>query len=247
MVRDLRRRIQAQRARHGFAPGRLRHVADQLPPERLTLVFARRFASYKRAGLLLMDPDRLTRLLTDSERPVQVIFAGKAHPADREGQGIIRGVVDLSLTDELGEHIFFIEDYNMELARMLVVGADVWLNTPRPPLEASGTSGMKAAANGGLNLSVLDGWWVEGWNRLNGWGFGADAATDDEAAAELYDLLEQDVIPLYYERDADGIPTGWVARMKESLATLVAPFSAHRMLLEYTGRAYVPLGSNEFL
>ena len=246
MLRNLRSRLRAQYARHGHPPGKLRWLDDQLPVDRLTLVFARRFATYKRAGLIFSDPARLRNLLTNPEQPVQIVFAGKAHPADREGQGLVRWVVEMSISPDLAGHIFFIENYHMAIAGSLVAGADVWLNTPRPPNEASGTSGMKAAANGVLNLSVLDGWWVEGYDGTgdNGWGFSENSHSDAEDAGTLYHLLETEVVPRFYERDEDGIPQRWVEMMKKSIMTAIPGFSTQRMLVDYAEKAYLPLGTN---
>jgi len=241
MLRALRSRLRQQYARHGHSPERLRWLDDQLPADRLTLVFARRFATYKRAGMIFSDPGRARAILTNPERPVQVLFAGKAHPADREGQGLIRWVVEMSNSPELAGHIFFVENYDMELGASLVAGADVWLNNPRPPNEASGTSGMKAAANGGLNLSVLDGWWVEGFNGKNGWGFSEHSNSDAEDAGILYHLLESEVVPTFYDRDEDGIPQAWVEMMKESIVSALPEFSTQRMLVDYSNAAYLPL------
>ncbi len=244
MLRNLRNRLVTQAARHGADPDRLRWFYDQLPSDRLTITFARRFATYKRAGLLFSDPGRIRWLLTNPERPMQIVFAGKAHPADREGQGLIKWVVDIAKTHDLEGHLFFIENYDMALAQYLVSGTDVWLNTPRPPMEASGTSGMKAAANGGLNLSVLDGWWVEGCTANTGWGFSENTASDAEDAAVLYHLLESAVLPAYYDRNEAGIPVSWVRMMKAAMAELTPAFSAHRMVTEYT-EAYAPLAGVE--
>ena len=171
MLRRMKARLQEQYSRHGFGPSRLEWLEQQLPDDRLTIVFARRFATYKRAGLFFSDPHRVRQLLVDPARPVQIIFAGKAHPADKDGQAVVRWVFEMSQSPDLAGHVFFIENYDMAVAASLVRGADVWLNTPTPPKEASGTSGMKAAANGAINLSVLDGWWNEGYNGKNGWGF----------------------------------------------------------------------------
>jgi starch phosphorylase len=242
MLRVLRNRIRDQYARHGLGPDQLRAVDTLLPDNRLTMAFARRFATYKRANLLFSDPVRLHALLTDPARPVQIVFAGKAHPADREGQGLIRWVVEMSKSADLTGHIFFIENYDLGLAASLVQGADVWLNNPRPPKEASGTSGMKAAANGVLNLSVLDGWWIEGYNGANGWGFGEHSTSDFEDAGTLYQLLENEVVPTFYGRDDDGIPREWVRMMKAAIASVLPAFSAQRMVTEYAERAYLPLG-----
>jgi starch phosphorylase len=237
LLRNVRTRLRDMEARHGEPPDELRRVGNLFSVDHLTLVFARRFAAYKRVGLLLSDTDRLQALLTNAERPVQIVFGGKAHPADREGQDLIRRVVQMAQDPRFEGHVAYIEDYNMELARYLLAGADVWVNMPRPPMEASGTSGMKAAINGVPNLSVLDGWWPEGFNGRNGWGFGETYQSDEADAATLYHLIEHEVAPLYYERDDDGVPVRWVAMMKEAMVAAV-PFSATRMVAEYVERLY---------
>ncbi|HEU0264598.1 MAG TPA: alpha-glucan family phosphorylase, partial [Geobacterales bacterium] len=222
-------------------------IADEvLDPEMLTIGFARRFATYKRGTLLLRDLERLARILTNHDRPVQIVFAGKAHPQDNEGKELIRQIVQLSKQDRFRHRVVFLEDYDMAVARYLVQGADIWLNTPRRPLEASGTSGMKVAMNGGLNLSVLDGWWCEGYRGNNGWAIGKGEVYQDleyqnevESRA-LFDLLEKEIIPLFYERGADGIPRGWVAWMKASMQSLSGQFSTDRMVQDYTERFYMP-------
>ena len=201
-----------------MAPRRaaLESVERVLDPNVLTIGFARRFATYKRAALLFSDEERLARLLWNEERPVQVVFAGKAHPADRPGQRVIRDIFERTQAPRLAGRAFILEDYDMRIARYLVQGVDVWLNNPRRPLEASGTSGMKAAANGIVNVSVLDGWWDEGWNGTNGWAIGGRETLDDEEAqdaadaADLYRILEEEVVPRWYERDAKGLPPAWV-------------------------------------
>ena len=218
----------------------------------LTLGFARRFAGYKRANLLFHDIDRLKRLLLDPHRPVQIIFAGKAHPKDEHGQALIKGVYQRALDPELAGRIAFVEDYDLHLAHYLVSGVDVWMNTPRPPMEASGTSGQKAALNGVPHLSTPDGWWLEGYAGTNGWNIGedglgqsTDATADSDArnaadAEAIYGLLESTIVPLYYERDKKGIPQGWVDVMRESIRNAGAQFSSRRMMLEYVERYYVP-------
>jgi starch phosphorylase len=223
-----------------------------LDPDALTIVFARRFATYKRAWLLLSDPDRLLRLLHGS-RPVQFVFAGKAHPRDLPGQEVLRRVASFAMLPETRARFVFLENYDVGLARTLVQGADVWLNVPRRPHEASGTSGMKAAANGALNLSILDGWWAEAWTDHNrmaepiGWAVegespaGSDTATRDRADAEaLYTLLEQDVVPLFHERGADGLPARWIERIRATLRQVAPYFSTHRMVREYVEELYLP-------
>jgi len=216
---------------------------DSLDPEVLTIAFSRRFTPYKRATLLLTDRDRLDRILRESKRPLQFVFAGKAHPADFPGKALLQQVVEIARTDA---RVSFLEDYDIEVARHLVQGADVWLNNPRRFLEASGTSGMKAAANGVLNLSGLDGWWDEGYRPDAGWAIPSGATldrqgTDDAAEAEaLYRLLEREVVETFYERGADGIPRLWVAMMKSSIRHLLPEFSARRMVLDYFNLAYAP-------
>ncbi len=242
MNRRLRKRLREEYARHGQGSRRLRWLNDQLPADRLTIGFARRFATYKRAGMLFTDPGRLEAILRNPERPVQLVFAGKAHPADREGQALIKRVFEMSKSHQFEGHLFFIEDYDLRLAKTLVTGTDVWLNTPRPPREASGTSGMKAAANGGLNLSVLDGWWAEGFNGTNGWGFGEYSTSDDDDARMLYELIESQVVPTFYERDDSGLPGAWIQMMKSSMITGLSSFTTHRMLIDYIEKAYLPLG-----
>lgn len=249
MVNFARGRLRRQLARHGASPDELRQVDTMLPTDRLTLGFARRFATYKRATLMFNDQTRLEALLNNPERPVQIVFAGKAHPADRQGQDFIRRIVELSYTPALKGHLFFLEDYDARVARFLVQGTDVWVNNPRPPMEASGTSGMKAAINGTLNVSVLDGWWVEGYNGHNGWTFGSPHGRDDhdgedrDDAQGFYKLMESEVIPLFYERDADGVPLRWAEMMRESIASTLVAFSTHRMLADYSSLAYFPMGS----
>ena len=243
LLRQVRTRQREQEARHGEAPDELRRVGALFDVDRLTLVFARRFAAYKRVGLLLSDMNRLQALLSHPERPIQIVFGGKAHPADREGQDLIRRVVQLGKDPLLEGYLAYVEDYDMELARYLLAGADVWVNMPRPPMEASGTSGMKAAINGVPNLSVLDGWWLEGYREGNGWGFGEQTYGDEADAATLYDIIEHQVAPLYYDRDADGVPHGWVAMMKEAMISAV-PFSATRMVAEYLERLYLRANGN---
>jgi starch phosphorylase len=217
-----------------------------LDPNALVIGFSRRFATYKRADLIFQDWDRLMRLVHDPYRPVQFIFAGKAHPADDPGKLLLQRIYNFARDPRFGGRIAFVEDYDMHVARYLVQGADVWLNTPRKPNEASGTSGMKAAFNGVLNLSILDGWWAEGYNGRNGWAIDPhvdsdDAYTQDHAdAAALYTVLEEQVVPLFYQRDRDYVPRGWVAMMREAIRTVGPQFSTRRMVKEYAERYYVP-------
>ncbi len=241
-----RGRLRNQFARHGEAPAVLAELETALDPEILTIGFARRFATYKRAGLLFSDIDRLARMLWDEQRPIQIIFAGKAHPADRPGQKVIQEIFQRSRSPKLRGRVFILEDYDMRVGRFLVQGVDVWLNNPRRPLEASGTSGMKAAQNGVPNVSVLDGWWDEGYEGDNGWAIGGRDVNHDEAsqdwqdALDLYHLLEAEIIPSYYERDASGLPLRWLAVMRRAMATALWRFSTTRMLHEYTERLYLP-------
>ena len=215
----------------------------------LTLGFARRFATYKRPNLLLHDPERLLRLLTNPQRPVQLIIAGKAHPADLAGQALIQQWIQFIRRPEARPHAIFLSDYDMHLTEQLVQGVDVWLNTPRRPWEACGTSGMKVLVNGGINLSELDGWWAEAYTPEVGWALGDgqehgdDPAWDAAEAEALYDLLEREVIPEFYTRDEQGIPTAWVARMRESMARLTPRFSTNRAVCEYTEQHYLPAAS----
>jgi len=230
---------------HGASPSEIEVAGTRLHPERLTLGFARRFASYKRPNLLLHDPERLARILTHGQYPVQLLVAGKAHPADRAGQALLSEWQHFAARADIAGRVVFLEDYDMRIARHLVQGVDVWLNTPRRPWEASGTSGMKVLANGGLNLSQLDGWWAEAYAADLGWAVGDglehDPAHDAADAEQLYRLLEEQVIPSFYARDADGIPSAWVQRMRRSMSALVERFSADRTVREYTERYYLPL------
>lgn len=246
-----RERLLKQFARHGRSPEELRRVQTLMGQDVLTIGFARRFATYKRADLIFLDAARLKSIINASGRPVQVVFAGKAHPADRPGQELIRRIFEASLTPDFLGRIVFVENYDMRVARFLVQGVDVWLNTPRRPLEASGTSGMKAAANGALNCSVFDGWWCEGFDPSHGWVIGdareyADAAAQDrEDAASLYKILESEIVPAFYARDAEGLPAEWIARMKRAVARLMPRFSTTRMVRDYAVKAYIPASRAE--
>ena len=234
--------------RHALVAEAGRRLATDagLNADALTIAFARRFATYKRGGLLLSDPDRLERLVTDDGRPVQILVAGKSHPADEGGKELIRRINAFRGDPRSHGRVVFLEDYDMTLARFLVQGSDVWLNNPRRPYEASGTSGMKSALNGGLNLSVLDGWWCEGYAPDVGWAFGGSDVGTEEAdqdrhdAEELFHLLEADVVPTFYDRDADGVPARWVTMMRASIARQGGRFGTNRMLREYVERLYLP-------
>ena len=246
LIEFMRRRLARQFARHGESPSVLRELHAAFDPETLTIGFARRFATYKRADLLFHDEHRLAEMLADTERPIQLVLAGKAHPADRAGQQVIQRIFTLSRSWALRGRVFILEDYDMRIARFLIGGVDAWLNTPRRPLEASGTSGMKAAMNGIPSLSILDGWWDEGFNGRNGWAIGgretvADEAAQDEAdAAELYRLLGEDVAPRFYARDAAGVPGDWISIMRAALEASIWEFSTARMLGQYTAELYRP-------
>ncbi|MGI8589132.1 MAG: alpha-glucan family phosphorylase [Chloroflexia bacterium] len=242
LIAFARRRAEARYARLNETPS----LWPVLDPEVLTLGFARRFATYKRATMIFNDRARLKALLNNPARPVQIIFAGKSHPADVPGKQFIQQVYLLSQEPGFNGKILFIEDYDMNVARYMVHGADVWMNTPRRPYEASGTSGEKAALNGMLNLSILDGWWAEGYNGKNGWavGEGPEYANQDEQdwhdAQSLYTLLEGSVVPLFYDRDGAGVPLGWIEMMKEAIISLAPVFSTRRMLKDYTEEFYLP-------
>ena len=241
-----RGRLRSQLARHGEAPSVLENLNEALDPSALTIGFARRFATYKRAGMIFSDIDRLARLLWDEARPVQIVFAGKAHPADRPGQQVIQEIFARSRSEKLRGRVFILEDYDMRIARFLVQGVDIWLNNPRRPLEASGTSGMKAAVNGVVNVSVLDGWWDEGWTEDNGWAIGGRETNPDEGAQDwadamdLYRLLETEIVPSYFDRDRSGYPKRWLSIMRRSMATTLWRFSTTRMLQEYAQQLYLP-------
>jgi starch phosphorylase len=247
LIAFCRRKLLKERRINGrFIPD-LTGVREELNPEALTIGFARRFAPYKRAGLLFTDPDRLLRLVSDKRRPVQFIFSGKAHPRDHNGKELIKKVVHQSRVEGFRRKLVFVEDYDLNVARYMVQGVDVWLNTPRRPMEACGTSGMKAAANGALNLSVLDGWWPEAYDGTNGWAIGGreyeDPAYQDKVEAEeIYDILEREAVPLFYDRGPDGLPHRWIEMMKHSMAKICVHFNSHRMIEEYMEDYYVTAG-----
>jgi starch phosphorylase len=246
LIEYARERLSRQLAASGQPPDAVDGAKHLFDPHALTLGFARRFATYKRPNLLLHDRERLLRLLANPERPVQLILAGKAHPADQAGQALIQEWAHFIRQPEVRPHVIFLSDYDMHMTEHLVQGVDVWINTPRRPWEACGTSGMKVLVNGGVNLSELDGWWAEayapdvGWALGDGREHGDDPAWDAVEADELYDLLEREVIPEFYTRDASGIPVAWVARMRESMARLTPRFSANRTVREYTEQRYLP-------
>ena len=246
LVSFVRTRVRDKAKRFGTYHRKLTAAGDVLDPEVLTIGFARRFATYKRANLILRDLDRLRRLLLDRDRPIQLIFAGKAHPHDHPGKEIIRQVSQLTRDEEIHHRVVFLEDYDIDVARHLVQGVDIWLNTPRRPLEASGTSGMKVPINGGVNVSILDGWWCEGYQANNGWSIGtgeeySDVEYMDEMEGTiLYELLEKEIIPLFYKRGPEGLPREWIRFVKESIRSISPVFNTHRMVEEYTERVYIP-------
>jgi starch phosphorylase len=246
LVSFVRQRLHEQLERRGASNAELMAAEEVLNPEALTIGFARRFATYKRATLLMHDPDRLIRILGNRDRPVQLIFAGKAHPHDNPGKELIRQIVHTARREELRLRLVFLEDYDMNIARYMVRGVDVWLNTPIRPREASGTSGIKAAANGVLNLSILDGWWAEAYTPEIGWAIGHGEVYEDRNYQDhiesnaLYDLLEKEVIRLFYTRGSDGLPRSWIDKMKASMKAVCPTFNTHRMLREYTDKYYIP-------
>ncbi|MGE5072418.1 MAG: alpha-glucan family phosphorylase, partial [Anaerolineae bacterium] len=246
----MRERVRERWTQGGYHPVQVVSSGVLINPYALTIGFARRFATYKRADLILHDVHRLLNIINRANMPVQIIFAGKAHPADDAGKLLIQQLYREVKRAETGGRLVFLEDYDMNLARYLVQGVDVWMNTPRRPMEASGTSGMKAALNGGLNFSILDGWWREAFNGQNGWAIGNDpdvetpplpeGEQDALDAASLYDTLENEIIPLYYDRDPKEISHGWMERVKASMKTVIPQFSTRRMVKEYVDRLYVP-------
>jgi starch phosphorylase len=243
-----RLRTRQRMTRLGYPANEIEGTRNLLNPNALTIGFARRFATYKRATLLFHDVERLKRITHGGgSRPVQFVFAGKAHPRDEPGKNFIREVYHRSHEAGLAGHLIFIEDYDMNVARNMLAGVDVWLNTPRRPMEASGTSGEKAGLNGSPNLSILDGWWAEGYNGHNGWSIGDPNAEypneyeqNNTDALSIYHTLENEVIPAFYERDSRGIPTRWVEYIRESIRTVAPQFSMTRMIKDYTNNLYVP-------
>ncbi len=250
LVAFTRQRLQDQMSRRGAQKEEVQNAGQVLRPDALTIGFARRFATYKRGDLILKDPARLSRILNHAQRPVQIIFAGKAHPQDSEGKEVIKRIIHLAHQPEFRDRIVFIENYDLNVARYMVQGSDIWLNNPRRPMEACGTSGMKAAANGCLNMSVLDGWWAEGYQQGFGWAIGSGEEYENPEyqnfveSQAIYDLLERYAVPLFYERGRDNIPRGWVGMMKQSMLNLVGQFNSHRMLQDYIHQLYLPSALN---
>ncbi len=246
LVAFARKRLREQLIRRGAHPSEVDGADRVLDANAFTIGLARRFTAYKRATLIFKDLERIRRICGDRDHPVQIVLAGKAHPADKAGKEMIKEIIHLSRDDRLRRRVIFLENYDMTVARYLVQGSDVWLNTPRRPQEASGTSGMKAAANGVLNVSILDGWWCEGYEVGAGWVIGSGEEYEDQAyqdaveSAALYDLLEKEVIPLFYDRDSDGIPHRWISMMKKSIDRICPVFNTNRMLREYVEQYYMP-------
>ena len=242
----VRHRVVEQAERRDESSEMLLRLGRVLSPDALTIGFARRFATYKRADLILADIQKLTSMVNDPKRPVQFIFAGKAHPRDEPGKKMLQQIAKLMRHMEFADKFVFVEDYDINVGRHFVQGVDVWLNNPRRPLEASGTSGQKVVLNGGLNLSVLDGWWAEAYDGLNGFAIGTGRTHSDMSihdtrdGEDLYRVLREEVIPLYYERDRDGLPRGWIKRMKRTIRTLGWRFNANRMVMDYALKCYVP-------
>jgi len=246
LIEFVRRRLVAQAKKRNDPAARVDRFAAALDPNALTIGFARRFATYKRAGLVLQDIERMVDLIRSSDRPIQFVFAGKAHPEDRMGKELIQHIVKITWDERFSGSIVFVEDYDMDVARHLVQGVDVWLNNPRRPQEASGTSGEKAVLNGTLNFSVLDGWWAEAYDGSNGFAIGSGmihavpAVQDERDHAALIETLTNQVVPTFYERDADGLPREWIARQKHAFRTLAWKFNADRMVMDYALHSYLP-------
>jgi starch phosphorylase len=246
LIDFVRRRAREQAERRGEPSAQVQRLSRLLSPDALTIGFARRFATYKRANLILRDLDQLSTLVGDPKRPVQFVFAGKAHPHDEPGKRVLQEIAQMMRDSQFGQKFVFVEDYDINIGRHLVQGVDVWLNNPRRPLEASGTSGQKVVLNGGLNLSVLDGWWAEAYDGMNGFAIGKGRTHsntdvhDLRDGEDLYRALRDEVIPLFYQRDNDGLPRGWVKRMKRTIKTLGWRFNADRMVMDYTRKCYIP-------
>ena len=246
LIEFVRRRALEQASRRGEAPETLQKLGRVLSPDALTIGFARRFSTYKRANLILTELEQMAAMVNDPKRPVQFVFAGKAHPLDEPGKRVLQQIATLMRDSQFAGRIVFVEDYDINVGRHLVQGVDVWLNNPRRPLEASGTSGQKVVLNGGLNCSILDGWWAEAYDGLNGFAIGSGRTHSDMAlhdardGEDLHRVLRDEVVPLYYQRDRDGLPRGWIKRMKRTIRTLGWRFNADRMVMDYTLKCYVP-------
>lgn len=246
LIQVVRENKRNQLERNGASPYEIMELENMLDPNVLTIGFARRFATYKRANLIFRDIERIKRILGNPDMPLQIIFAGKAHPADRPGQEIIKNIVDVSNMPEFKGKVIMLENYNMSVARYMLHGVDIWMNNPRRPLEASGTSGQKAAINGAINFSILDGWWIEGYKNNSGWSIGKNEYysslnhQDNVDSDSIYTTLEKEILPLYYTKDADGLPNRWINKMKDSIKVVSPEFSTERMLIDYANDLYVP-------
>jgi starch phosphorylase len=246
LLEFVRRRAVTQAQRRMDPHELIQRLGRVLSPDALTVGFARRFATYKRANLLLADIEKLALMVNDPKRPVQFVFAGKAHPHDEPGKRVLQQIASMMRDSQFADKFVFVEDYDINVGRHFVQGVDVWLNNPRRPLEASGTSGEKVVLNGGLNLSILDGWWAEAYDGLNGFAIGTGRTHsnmdvhDKRDGEDLYRVLRDEVIPLYYDRDHDGLPRGWIKRMKRTIRTLGWRFNADRMVMDYASKCYVP-------
>ena len=247
LIRLVKENTTERLRRSGYSYEEINSIISKLDVNTLTIGFARRFATYKRATLIFKDLERITQILNNENRPIQLIFAGKAHPADKEGQDLIKYIHEVSMMPQFKGKIFLLENYNIAMSRYLVSGVDVWLNNPRRPMEASGTSGQKASVNGVINFSVLDGWWAEGYNQENGWTIGTNAeyesyeAQDVADSQSMYRTLEEKIVPLYYDRDKNGISKNWIEKMKNSIISTGGKYSTSRMLIDYTNNYYMPL------
>jgi starch phosphorylase len=246
LIEFVRRRASEQAERRSEPQETLQKLGRILSPDALTIGFARRFATYKRANLVLADIERLALMVNDPKRPVQFVFAGKAHPHDEPGKRVLQQIAEMMRNSEFADKFVFIEDYDINVGRFLVQGVDVWLNNPRRPQEASGTSGEKVLLNGGLNFSILDGWWAEAYDGSNGFAIGRGethavvSVQDDRDHAALLKTLTTEVVPLFYDRDASGLPRGWIARQKSALISLAGRFNADRMVIDYVNNCYLP-------
>ena len=247
LMQKAKQNITERLQRSNYPYDEINEIVSKLDPNALTIGFARRFATYKRATLIFRDLERITQILNDKDKPVQIIIAGKAHPKDRDGQDLIKYIHEISLKPQFKGKVFLLENYNMELSHYLISGVDVWLNTPRRPMEASGTSGQKASVNGVVNFSILDGWWAEGYNQKNGWAIGTNAeyenydVQDNFDSQSIYHILEDKIIPAYYDKDKKGISKKWIEYMKNSIITTGGRYSTARMLVDYTTKLYMPL------
>ena len=247
LLKLVKENITERLKREGYHYNEIVDITSKLDPNALTIGFSRRFATYKRATLIFKDLERITQILNEAGKPVQIIFAGKAHPSDSQGKDLIRYIHELSMKPQFKGKIFLLENYNISLSKYLVSGVDVWLNNPRRPMEASGTSGQKAAVNGVINFSVLDGWWAEGYNQKNGWTIGTNAEyssyeeQDNADSESIYQTLENKIIPAFYDKDENGISKKWMEIMKNSIISNSGRYSTSRMLIDYTNKFYIPL------